>query len=221
MTAIDDMVTWAMSQVGKGYSEVPGERCGPNKYDCSGFVYNACTHANIRPPGGISLTCSTTFTQWPDRNSNGNTFVPGGSFLMGDLIYFNNGDGGAQPGHVGISLGDGTMVNALNTQYGVLVCPQNYGGTPMGAIRLPGAVTLTKASLGSIGKDIGGMVGNYLFPGSGAGIGSSLGGLVSTFGNLDKIATKFNDPAFTKRVGKGALAGGIGVVALFIIRGGL
>jgi hypothetical protein len=53
------------------------------------------------------------------------------------LIYFDTGSG-AQPGHTAISLGDGTMVNAYDTQAGVITCPQSQGGTPMGGIDLTG-----------------------------------------------------------------------------------
>jgi hypothetical protein len=144
VTAIDDMVKWALSQDGKAYSEASGKRCGPDSFDCSGFAYSACVAANLRPPGGTTGGCgsSDTYTQWPDRSSNGNTAIKGsGPFVKGDLIYFNNGAGGAQPGHVGIAIDSTSMINALNTQYGVLQCPISWGGTPMGAIRLPGGTT--------------------------------------------------------------------------------
>jgi hypothetical protein len=66
--------------------------------------------------------------------------------MKGDLIYFDNGQGGAQPGHVGISLGDGNMVNALNPAYGVCTIDIKGGGTPMGAIRLVGSTGDTGAT---------------------------------------------------------------------------
>jgi cell wall-associated NlpC family hydrolase len=132
------MVNWALSQVGKGYSEAQGVRCGPDKYDCSGFVYTACIKAGIRPPGGVQSSCTDTYIQWADKDSNGNKSVgPNGPFAKGVLIYFNTNQG-AQPGHTAISLGDGTMVNALDTQAGILTCLQNQGGTPMGGIDLTG-----------------------------------------------------------------------------------
>jgi cell wall-associated NlpC family hydrolase len=172
---IDKMVSWALSQVGKGYSEGAGVRCGPDKYDCSGFVYTACKQAGIRPPGGIQSSCTTTFTQWPDRNSNGNTEVQP-PFAKGVLIYFNTSSG-AQPGHTAISLGDGTMVNALDTQYGIITCPQSWGGTPMGGISLVGA-----GSTGGAGSDTGG----------GSGSGSGSGNAQSTTGKTwqDEVAAQ-------------------------------
>lgn len=216
-SGIQDMVNFALAQQGKTYSEAAGVRCGPNSYDCSGLVYASCVHANIRPPGGTAF-CSTTFIQWADRSTNGNTAIPAsGPFPYGSLIYFNTGSG-AQPGHVGISLGDGTMMNALDTQSGVLVCPQTYGGTPMGGIALSGSIGLT-SFLGTLG----GAVGGYVLGPAGNAIGSnaSLGGLISSLQNADKIAGFFQNPASMKRVGKGALAGALGIVAVFVLRGGL
>jgi cell wall-associated NlpC family hydrolase len=137
-TAIDKMVDWALGKVGDPYTQSHPGRCGPNSFDCSGLVYSACVAVGLRPPGGTESGCNTTFTQWPDSSSNGNTLIPAPPFKKGDIIYFNNGSGEQQPGHTGISLGDGTMVNALDTQYGVITCPESWGGTPMGAIRLPG-----------------------------------------------------------------------------------
>lgn len=222
------MVAWAMAQQGKGYSEMPGLRCGPNSFDCSGLVYQACVNGNVRPPGGTGIGCSTTYSQWADKDTNGNVLIPAGSaFELGDLIYFDNGDGGPQPGHVGISLGDGTMINALNTQYGVLVCPESWGGTAMGGIRVPadpGNVTLVKNWIKDGVKGAWeGIAGALDAGGSLAGnnpLNSAASG-AAAMGQLGKIAGKLSDPAFTKRVGKAALAGLVGLVALLTLREGM
>lgn len=234
LQGVEAMVSFAMAQQGKGYSEAPGKRCGPNSYDCSGLVFASCVHAGIRPPGGIGnvlsgMLCSTTFTQWAGRNAGGNTLInPGGEYALGDLVYFDNGDGHEQPGHVGISLGNGSMVSALNTEYGIAVSPISWGGKDWGAIRLAGSMgtqaTLTSA-IGDITHAVGGIVAGIPVVGSIVGgasdVASGLSGVVKTFGQFDKIASHLSDPNFTKRVGKGALAGLLGLAALLILRGGL
>lgn len=230
--SIPDMVAWALAQVGKSYSEMPGIRCGPNSFDCSGLVYKACVNGNVRPPGGTGAGCSTTFSQWADRGSDGNQEVPGnGQFPFGCLVYFDNGAGGPQPGHVGISLGDGTMVNALNTESGVLVCPISYGGTPMGGI-IPAELTGTGAVVGSAISDTTSAIlarfnipipipGIGIIPGGSVDPLSAIKGVTDTFSNLDKLLGHFSDPNWTKRIGKGALAGLVGLAALLIIREGM
>lgn len=220
------MVAWAMAQVGKGYSEAPGLRCGPNSYDCSGLVYKACVNGNVRPPGGTGVGCTTTYSQWADRNNHGNQEIGGvGPFAAGVLVYFNNGDGGTQPGHVGISLGDGTMVSALGTDYGVIVSPLSYGGTPMGGIAVVDGssnATLTKSWIGDIGSAVVGSI-----PGAGpalsilGGGSNPISGAENALKGIDKIASDLLNPNFMKRVGKGALAGLVGLVALLVIREGM
>ena len=228
-SGIEAMVSFALAQQDKKYSEAPGLRCGPDSYDCSGLVYKSCVAANIRPPGGIGIGCSTTFSQWPDRNSHGNTFIPADNApALGDLVYFDNGDGGPQPGHVGISLGNGSMISALNTQYGIAVSPISWGGTSLGAIRLPGsmgsAATLTSA-MGDITHVVGEALSNVPVVGPILGGASSaasdLSGVVKTFGQFDKIASHLSDPKFMQRVGPGAVAGLLGYAALLIFREGI
>lgn len=164
------MVAWAVSKVGDPYTQAHPGRCGPNSFDCSGLVYAACTANGIRPPGGTGAGCGTTYTQWADRNSNGNTLIDGkGPFQKGDLLYFDNGAAEAQPGHTGIAIDATHMVNALNTQYGVITCEISWGGTVMGAIRLPGSGGGgggDGGGGGGSGKDSGKGSGNAQTPGS-------------------------------------------------------
>lgn len=228
--SLQSMVEWALAQQGKSYSEAPGLRCGPNSFDCSGLVYKACVNGGVRPPGGTGIGCTTTFSQWADRNSNGNTLVS--EFPTGTLVYFDNGDGGPQPGHVGISLGDGTMINALNTQYGVLVCPVSYGGTPMGGIvppesgsnvQLTGQWVKDQLTGFNIPDPLGGVLSDP-FGGPSAvvgGVSSAVSAVEGFVSGIDKIAGKLGDPTFMRRVGKGALAGLLGLVSVFILKEGI
>lgn len=87
-------VAVALQQVGKPYQ---WGAAGPGSFDCSGLVMYAYGAA------GISLP-HYTGAQWSDT-----TQIPLADAQPGDLIFFN----GLQ--HVGIYLGNGTMVDAPHT----------------------------------------------------------------------------------------------------------
>lgn len=209
---ITNMVSFALAQQGKGYSEGAG-RCGPDVYDCSGLVYRSCVQAGIRPPGG-STTCTDTFSQWAERSSSSYTLIPpNGSLASGDLIYFDNGQGGAQPGHVGICVDGSNMMNALNTKYGCLVCPISWGGSIMGSIRL-------KGSTGGIIPTLGSLVKDGLHDVGLGGVADAVTGGVQALETLDKMANFLMNPKNLDRIGKGLLGVAVGFVALYVIREG-
>jgi cell wall-associated NlpC family hydrolase len=73
----------------------------PSGFDCSGFVqyvYAEC---------GYSIT-RTTYTQW----DNDGSYVSRANLQPGDLVYFGT-DG--SPSHVGLYVGNGTMIHAPST----------------------------------------------------------------------------------------------------------
>jgi cell wall-associated NlpC family hydrolase len=93
----------AESQFGVAYlwgGESPGEA-----FDCSGLVQWAYRTAGIDLP-------RTSQTQWAAL-----THLPAGAALRpGDLVFFAGSDGTmTAPGHVGIYLGNGLMINAPYT----------------------------------------------------------------------------------------------------------
>ena len=115
-------IAYAKAQLGKPY--VWGGN-GPDGYDCSGLVQAAYATA------GISLP-RTTETQWSVGSP-----VPADQLQPGDLVFFNPGEQVAGlPGHVGIYLGDGRMIDAPHTGEFIRIEPVAGFGTYMGARRL-------------------------------------------------------------------------------------
>ena len=71
-------------------------------FDCSGIVYAAYRHAGLSIP-------RTTFGQWPFG-----VRIEPGQEQPGDLVFFDSGPGTApdRPGHVGLVVSKGKMVEA-------------------------------------------------------------------------------------------------------------
>ncbi|MGC5014664.1 C40 family peptidase [Streptosporangium sp. DT93] len=93
------ILEYAMAQRGKPY--VWGGT-GPAGYDCSGIIYMAYRSVGLTIP-------RTTFGQWPFG-----VRVPAGEEQAGDLVFFNSGPGTGpdRPGHVGMVVSPGKMVEA-------------------------------------------------------------------------------------------------------------
>lgn len=99
MTQRDDLVRWALAQVGKPYSTYR---------DCSGFAAAAYRQVGITIPEG-SVT-----QYWAGKPTRGPVPEPG------DLLFFDTY--GAAPGHVAMWVGDGhKIVHALNEEQGIVV----------------------------------------------------------------------------------------------------
>jgi cell wall-associated NlpC family hydrolase len=76
----------------------------PKGFDCSGFAQYLYGKAGIRIP-------RTTYTQWQTGHS-----VPQGQLQPGDLVFFRGSDSkGGLPGHVGVYIGNGMMIDAPHT----------------------------------------------------------------------------------------------------------
>ena len=114
--AAQAVVAWALSKVGLGYSY---GGVGPNSFDCSGFTMAA--FANV----GISLPHSAT------SQFNYGTPVGKSDLQPGDLVFFYSG-----PGHVGIYVGGGMIVDARNERVGVVQTSIDTGMPFVGARRL-------------------------------------------------------------------------------------
>lgn len=73
----------------------------PSGFDCSGFVQYVFAEC------GYSIT-RTTYTQW----DNDGSYVSRANLQPGDLVYFGTGN---SPSHVGLYVGNGTMIHAPST----------------------------------------------------------------------------------------------------------
>jgi len=111
MSAIDDMIAWALGQRGKPY--VFGAT-GPSAFDCSGLMEKAAEAAGIRLPR----------TSQEQRKAG--VAVPLEEIQRGDLVTFTYPDGASNPGpgnHVALYLGQGQVVEAARPGVPVRVAP--------------------------------------------------------------------------------------------------
>ena len=97
----DAEVSWAEEQLGKPYKWAGA---GPAVYDCSGLTMDALAQASV----GVTHNANI---QWRQTRSRP---VAKNRLALGDLVFFIGGDGGtrAAPGHVGIYVGDGEIIDA-------------------------------------------------------------------------------------------------------------
>lgn len=116
------VITFALAQLGKPY--VYGAT-GPNAYDCSGLVLAAYAHIGVHLP-------RTTYQQ-----VNAGTPVFGITQLRpGDLLFIPGSDGTPQaPGHVGMYVGAGTLIQAPATGQTVRLSPLNQWTSSLAAMR--------------------------------------------------------------------------------------
>jgi cell wall-associated NlpC family hydrolase len=100
------VLTYAMSKRGLPY--VWGDE-GPNSYDCSGLVWDSYRQVGVMLP------------RIANQQYNGTTKIAGTDLLPGDLVFF--GPAGSWVGiyHVGIYIGGGKMISALNPAQGTQV----------------------------------------------------------------------------------------------------
>ena len=115
-------ITYALDQIGTPYAwgaETPGVG-----FDCSGLAQAAYAAAGIRIP-------RTSTAQWTAL-----PHVPVADLEPGDLVFFDPGEfSPGLPGHVGIYIGDGEMVDAPHTGTDVQIDNLAIWPTPMGAAR--------------------------------------------------------------------------------------
>jgi cell wall-associated NlpC family hydrolase len=108
-------IAYAEQQLGKPYL---WGGTGPDAFDCSGLVMMAYRAA------GVNIA-RTTFEQWA-----GEVRVPASQVQPGDLVFFAGADGTVtNPGHVGLVIGDGKMIEAYATGFPIRMSSyQNRGG---------------------------------------------------------------------------------------------
>lgn len=104
--SVELMIEVAKSKLGSRY--VSGGK-GPDKFDCSGFVYYCLNQAGVRQGYMTSATWHKT-TKYPKISSMSD-------LKRGDIIVFK--------GHVAIALGDGTMIHAGSGEGKVYISSYN------------------------------------------------------------------------------------------------
>jgi peptidoglycan DL-endopeptidase CwlO len=114
--AVAAVIAFARQQIGKPYQ---WGGTGPDAFDCSGLVMMAYRAANIDIP-------RTSEEQW----AWGPT-VPAGHEQPGDLVFFAGSDGTpTSPGHVGLVIGQGEMIEAYATGFPIRISKYGPGGAP-------------------------------------------------------------------------------------------
>lgn len=126
---VDSFVALCLQQAGKSYvfgAEASPSEPNPRAFDCSELVEWACARVGISPtfPDGTDAQESHC------RNSGTIISVASAIGIKGALLF--------QPGHVAVSLGDGSTIEAMNPSRGVTKGNANNRGWTAGA-RIPGA----------------------------------------------------------------------------------
>ena len=100
-------IAYARQQLGKPYL---WGGTGPDAFDCSGLVMEAYLSA------GVHLA-RTSEAQWATEQH-----IPASRVQAGDLAFFAGSDGTmTSPGHVGLVIGHGDMIEAYGTGYPIRV----------------------------------------------------------------------------------------------------
>ena len=103
-------VNYALAQLGRRYL---WGGLGPAAYDCSGLTMMAWRQA------GVSLLHYTG-----DQMREGSPVPSYATIAPGDLVLVPGSDGTiADPGHVGLYIGQGLVESAVDLQYGIVVQP--------------------------------------------------------------------------------------------------
>jgi len=131
--AVATAISYAEQQLGKPYL---WGGTGPDAFDCSGLVMMAYRAAGI----GIARTSQA---QWATE-----TRVPASQVQPGDLVFFAGADGTVtDPGHVGLVIGNGKMIEAYATGFPIRVA--SYAGRGAIGFTEPWANTSASATSGT------------------------------------------------------------------------
>ena len=128
------VISWAEEQLGKPYQ---WGAAGPGSFDCSGLTMAALAQA------GLSVTHNAN-TQWQQTKAYP---VAENQLAPGDLVFYAGSDGSlTAPGHVGIYVGNGQIIDAPYPGANVRFDPvgiSGYVGATDPYAATPGAVTTT------------------------------------------------------------------------------
>ncbi len=101
-------VSYALAQLGKPYL---WGGTGPAAFDCSGLTMMSWRQA------GVTLLHYTG-----DQINEGSAVASFATIAPGDLVLVPGSDGTiANPGHVGLYLGEGLVESAVDAQYGIII----------------------------------------------------------------------------------------------------
>jgi hypothetical protein len=119
-------ITYAISKLGDAY--VWGA-AGPDSFDCSGLTMMAWAQA------GVTLEHFTG-----DQMLEGTSVADVGAISPGELVLIPGSDGTlANPGHVGLYIGDGLVLSATDPEQGVIVVTwANFTAGGLSGIRYVG-----------------------------------------------------------------------------------
>jgi len=111
------VIAYAEAQLGKPYL---WGGTGPDAFDCSGLVMMAYRAAGITIP-------RTSQDQWAAEKKFDR--IPASQAEPGDLVFFAGSDGTpTSPGHVGLVIGGGKMIEAYATGFPIRVAPYTGRG---------------------------------------------------------------------------------------------
>ena len=138
------VVGWAEQQLGKPYRWAAA---GPDSFDCSGLTMDALAQA------GIAVTHNAN----AQLRQTGANPVAEDHLVAGDLVFFAGSDGTlTAPGHVGIYVGDGEIIDApfagANVRFDALASIAGYVGAtdPYASAPAPGSAAPAPAGAPSI-----------------------------------------------------------------------
>ena len=138
------VIAYAEAQLGKAYQY---GAAGPDAFDCSGLAMMAYRAAGLYVP-------RTSQEQWQFG-----TWIPPSAAQPGDLVFFAGSDGTPQaPGHVGIVIGNGKMIEAYATGYPIRISTYGMPSLPPGdqvvaGVSHPRRFSKTRPWLGKISGD--------------------------------------------------------------------
>ncbi|MGO8882299.1 MAG: C40 family peptidase, partial [Streptosporangiaceae bacterium] len=144
------VISWAEEQLGKPYQ---WGAAGPGSFDCSGLTMLALAQA------GITVTHNAN-AQWQQTKAYA---VAESQLAAGDLVFFAGSDGSlTAPGHVGIYVGNGEIIDAPYPGANVRFDPLGFSGyvgatDPYAATPVAGITALTPvggnlAALGALNQ---------------------------------------------------------------------
>ncbi|MBO0693317.1 MAG: LysM peptidoglycan-binding domain-containing protein [Acidimicrobiaceae bacterium] len=111
-------VQTALAQIGVPY--VFGGNTPASGFDCSGLVQFAWASAGVSIP-------HYSVSQWDST-----TRISEDQLQPGDIVFYNNGQGGPQPGHEALYIGNGQVVASNHPGTAVQVQSITWVGPPMG-----------------------------------------------------------------------------------------
>ena len=132
------VVSWAEEQLGKPYQ---WGAAGPGSFDCSGLTMDALAQA------GIAVTHNAN-AQWQQTKARP---IAGSQLAPGDLVFYAGADGSlTAPGHVGIYVGNGEIIDApftgANVRFDPLASISGYVGATDPYATTPGSTAPAPAS---------------------------------------------------------------------------